>query len=94
MYGHEVSAFLREYLPSTLNNAFRTRKRSLGDSTAHKIIQETFLAVNSKLCHDSNIETAFSGSTCVSVIFTPQKLVCANVGDSRAVLGRLVNGGK
>lgn len=34
-----------------------------------------------------------SGSTCVTVFYTPQKLVCANVGDSRAIVGRSVNGG-
>ena len=28
-----------------------------------------------------------SGSTCSSLIFTPQKVICANVGDSRIVLG-------
>ena len=33
-----------------------------------------------------------SGSTCVTCIYTPEKIVCANVGDSRAVLGRCVNG--
>jgi serine/threonine protein phosphatase PrpC len=35
-----------------------------------------------------------SGSTCVTLIYTPEKLLCANAGDSRAVLGRCVNGGK
>lgn len=35
---------------------------------------------------DSNI--LFSGSTCISVLFTPSKLICANIGDSRAVLAR------
>jgi serine/threonine protein phosphatase PrpC len=34
-----------------------------------------------------------SGSTCVTLIYTPEKLLCANAGDSRAVLGRCVNGG-
>jgi serine/threonine protein phosphatase PrpC len=34
----------------------------------------------------------FSGSTCVSLIYTPEKVICANVGDSRAVLGKYVNG--
>jgi len=35
----------------------------------------------------------YSGSTCVTVFYTPQKLMCANVGDSRAIVGRFVNGG-
>ena len=42
---------------------------------------------------DLRVDTNFSGSTCVSLIYTPTKLTAINVGDSRAVLGRLVNGG-
>lgn len=33
----------------------------------------------------------FSGSTCVSIIYNTDKLICANVGDSRAVIGRYTN---
>lgn len=31
----------------------------------------------------------FSGTTCVSVVIQNNSLVCANLGDSRAVLGIL-----
>ena len=33
-----------------------------------------------------------SGSTCVSLIYTPSKIITANVGDSRAFMGKLTNG--
>lgn len=42
---------------------------------------------------DLKVDTNFSGSTCVSLIYTPTKLTTINVGDSRAVIGRQVNGG-
>lgn len=42
---------------------------------------------------DIRVDTNFSGSTCVSLIHTPNKIVTINVGDSRAVLGRCVDGG-
>lgn len=33
-------------------------------------------------------DTDYSGTTCVSVYVTPEALITANVGDSRAILGR------
>lgn len=36
-----------------------------------------------------SFDVNFSGSTVVSVMISGKKLVCANVGDSRAVLGSL-----
>ncbi len=33
----------------------------------------------------------FSGSTCISVYFHKTSLFCANVGDSRAILGKKSN---
>ena len=56
---------------------------------AHSIITQTFLIANEKLVDNEEINSLFSGSTCVSVIYTPQRLIVPNIGDSRAVLGRL-----
>lgn len=39
------------------------------------------------------INSMLSGSTCVSIIYTPQKLISANVGDSRAIMGKYYKGG-
>ena len=54
----------------------------------HEIIKETFIIANDKLVENQEIDCIFSGTTCVSVIFTPEKLICPNIGDSRAVLAR------
>ncbi len=94
MWGHEVSAYLREHLPVVLNNEFKNKKISLSDSKVNKVIEETFVLLNSRLFNDATMDTNFSGSTCVSVIYSPEKIICANVGDSRAVLGRYINGSK
>ena len=57
----------------------------------YQIITETFIIANEKLVENEEINSLFSGSTCVSVIYTPEKLIVPNIGDSRAVLGRLIN---
>lgn len=91
--GHEVSGFLREHLPLTLHNQLRSKNKNVLTHNVNSIIEEVFLDSNMKLATGEIVDTTFSGSTCVTVIYTPEKLICANVGDSRAVLGRQVNGG-
>jgi serine/threonine protein phosphatase PrpC len=79
---------LRETLPGYLDAELKKKK----NANMNKIISDSFVQVNFKLCNETVVDTHFSGSTCVTVIYTPEKLICANVGDSRAVLGRMVNG--
>lgn len=38
-------------------------------------------------------DVRFSGSTCVSVLTYGKKIFIANVGDSRAIIARTINGG-
>ena len=86
--GHFVSNFIKEILPVSLSQNLR-RKNILTDTEiVHEIITETFLMANEQLVENENINSTFSGSTCVSVIYTPERLICPNIGDSRAVLGR------
>ncbi len=106
MYGHDVSGYLRDNLPYALNQEF---KRKLGSNynsnnnyntnsnsnkAVNKVIEDVFISTNSRLFNEATIDTNFSGSTCVSVIYLGDRLISANVGDSRAVLGRLVNDSK
>ena len=57
----------------------------------HTKITDAFLLTNHELIEETDINSFFSGSTCVSVIYTPERLICPNIGDSRAVLGRNIN---
>lgn len=94
MYGHDVSSYLKENLPVSLHNEFKSKKKVAENRfNLNKTIEDVFLSTNSRLFNEASIDTNFSGSTCVSVICFQDKLICANVGDSRAVLGRYVNGG-
>ena len=40
---------------------------------------------------DTSIDSNFSGSTSVSVFINENKIYCANVGDSRAIIARCKN---
>ena len=77
----KMSKFLQNI--SFLNDNF---KRSI-----HTKITDAFLLTNRELIEETDINSFFSGSTCVSVIYTPERLICPNIGDSRAVLGRNIN---
>ena len=56
----------------------------------HKIrdfqIKESFKRVENRLENKSRIDAMFSGTTCVQLFFDHDMIVCANSGDSRAIL--------
>ena len=93
--GHFVSDFMKEILPYDMSENLKdcnlmTENEKERDKI-HQIIKETFIIANEKLVDNEEINSLFSGSTCVSVIYTPEKLIVPNIGDSRAVLARYDN---
>ena len=92
IYGHDVSAYLVYNLPLNINNIIQNeslKNFSIENiNTLSPLITHSFLKTNMELKKNNKIDTIFSGSTCVSLIFTPAKILCANVGDSRAVIGK------
>ena len=93
--GHFVSDFIKEILPYDMSENLKFFN-ILTDNEKEKekifdVIKETFINANEKLVSNEEINSLFSGSTCISVIYTPEKLIVPNIGDSRAVLGRLIN---
>ena len=51
----------------------------------NELITNAFLKTNKEL-RNQNFDVSFSGSTAVTIFLIGKKLVCANVGDSRAIL--------
>ena len=91
--GHDVSKYLISHLPSNLNKALKkTRKYIRDKKTLYPTMKEVFIKTNEDLCKNDDIDTQFSGSTCVTIILTKNKIISGNVGDSRAVMGRCENG--
>ncbi len=93
--GHFVSDFIKETLPydmsENLKNFNILTENPEEKEKIFQIIKETFIIANEKLVDNEEINSLFSGSTCVSLIYTPEKLIVPNIGDSRAVMGRLIN---
>ena len=86
--GHHVSNFIKTILPVDMSENLKHRNILTDTEEIHQIIKETFIIANDKLVENQDIDSIFSGSTCVSVIYTPERLICPNIGDSRAVLAR------
>ena len=92
MFGQDVSGYLVNTLPQNMNNILiNSRIKSISNESTIKlfpIISSTFVSTNTDMTGDDRVDSTFSGSTCVSLFYCPEKIICANVGDSRCVLGK------
>jgi serine/threonine protein phosphatase PrpC len=91
-YGKDISTFLVTNLPLVLGNFLRIFNikdlSSIEGSTLLQISKNSFIQVNKNLFLENEIDSTLSGSTCVSLIYTPKKIFCINVGDSQCIVGR------
>ena len=94
LFGQDISTYLVNNLPQNMNKKFISKNiKNLNNtdiSTLSSIFQETFVETNISLNSDERIDSSYSGSTCVSVLFTPNRICCINVGDSRCILGKYI----
>ena len=79
-FGHLVSEYITKTLPIYLQ-----------DISDESIIS-SFISTNNSLINNSKIDCSLSGSTCTTLIINLEKIICANLGDSRAVLAKQENG--
>jgi serine/threonine protein phosphatase PrpC len=93
LVGHDVSKYLINNLPKNLNRELKkTNKYISHRETLYSTMKKVFINTNKDLCKNPNIDTQFSGSTCVTIILTKNKIISGNAGDSRAVMGRYEKG--
>jgi serine/threonine protein phosphatase PrpC len=59
------------------------------DTDLKAILSESFVKANTDLVNTAKFDTNISGSTAVMTLIREDKMICANLGDSRAVVGRL-----
>ena len=92
LYGQDVSGYLVNNLPQNLNSCLINLK--IKDITKCKfdeisrITSQIFVNTDNNLVNDDRVDSTFSGSTCSALIYSPERLISANVGDSRCVLGK------
>ena len=95
IHGQDVSSYIANNLALNLNTLLLTKNiKQLSEVSLNTIspyIITTFINVNEDLNENEKIDCKLSGSTCVSLIYTPKKLFCINLGDSRCVLGKCIN---
>ena len=85
-HGHKVSKFVLNEIENNLelHPAF--------ESDTAKAFEEVFVAADEEL-RDATFSAEHSGTTAVIVLIKDSELIMANVGDSRAVLGRKCESG-
>ena len=96
LYGHDVSRYIKNNLPSNLESDLSEKNLDVFKSDkklVHQSIQNIFNLTNTNL-NQSEVDSEYSGSTCTSMIFSPEKIITSNIGDSRIVMGRFESGSK
>ena len=107
-HGHFISKFCKDYIIKNMENYTESIKLTLGITTTDELYQELknnnfnyiielYQNTDIDLMSQNNFDYELSGTTCNIVFQFDKHLVCANLGDSRAILiydkGDLTNQG-
>lgn len=89
--GHYVSKFVKNYFQNFFENICKTNNNDdIDENLIYKelkredIIKEKFKLIENFLL-EKNFSIQYSGTTCIIIIHIEDKLICYNLGDSRAV---------
>lgn len=83
-YGHLVSTFIKKVITLSIPEFFAEAQESDIINFLNQSIDQVIQKLNS-----SNIDINISGSTLCLVIVSGPQIVCANIGDSRCIIGKL-----
>lgn len=90
--GHLVSKFVTKYFCAFLKKNKKMNCLKSEDEVYHRLKKNSYDILIKAFKHaerdigKSEIDAQFSGTTCVMVFQVGQKIICANVGDSRAIM--------
>ena len=98
--GHFVSDFIKSNIAFIIYKQLKTlllqnqkitnvNLNEVDDSNIDftKLFKDCFSLMDSKLIENKSIDIELSGTTCVSLLFCENRIISANVGDSRAIKG-------
>ena len=97
--GHLVSRFATKYFTSFFKNNKKMNQYINDEDTIcyrlkkndYDILKRAFRHAERDISKNPDIDANFSGTTCVMVFQIGEKLICANVGDSRAIIVKGAN---
>ncbi|CAK78584.1 unnamed protein product (macronuclear) [Paramecium tetraurelia] len=91
--GHEVAQFVQERLPTILDQLLKLHKMGKKDQDMiiQMILKQAFERTTKEL-YQSGIDITYSGATTVCLLIIEHTGWCANIGDSRAIIGRQKEG--
>ena len=92
--GHLVSRFTTKYFTSFFINNKKMNSSNEDENAVfyrlkkndYDILKRAFRHAERDIGKNSDIDANFSGTTCVMVFQLGERLICANVGDSRAIM--------
>jgi serine/threonine protein phosphatase PrpC len=89
--GHLISQFAGQFIPNCIINNPEIRRQTNPESiyyilreNNYQIIKQAYMATDHQL-QSQKFDSKESGSTCVLIIHIGNHIICANVGDSRAI---------
>ena len=92
LYGHLISLFVGKYMRNFFVHNDIIKSCSCIEEIYQKLKHNNFEIINElfvnaeKELYNQEFDSNFSGTTCIMVIQLGEKIICANSGDSRAIL--------
>ena len=94
-HGHLISNYLKSSIPSSLSQVSQFLSSNPSSTSLvpnlKSLIKSAFHSLQTSLTAHTPILTYLSGSTTTLVLIQDSTCICSNLGDSRAVLGRVEN---
>ncbi|CAD8131830.1 unnamed protein product [Paramecium pentaurelia] len=90
--GHEVAQFVQERLPNIIDQLLKSHKGKKDQDIMIQVILRQAFERTTKELYKSGIDITYSGATTVCLLVIKHTGWCANIGDSRAIIGRQKDG--